>query len=64
MKISAKTKTKKKRGARASHVVTSPSIEPVHGWFGLTYANYLVLPRGPALSACAEVVRGGHGALK
>ncbi len=45
MKISAKTKTKKKRGARASHVVTSPSIEPVHGWFGLTYANYLVLPR-------------------
>jgi len=37
------TSTKKKRVARKA--VVSPSIEPVHGWFGLTYANYLVLSR-------------------
>lgn len=25
--------------------VDADGSEPVHGWFGLTYANYLVLPR-------------------
>ena len=34
--------------------VVSASAEPVHAWFGLTYANYLVLPRAVLQSMPAE----------
>lgn len=33
------------RSVTASNRPTAPEIERIHGWFGLSYANYLVLPR-------------------
>lgn len=34
--------------------VAAPAEEPMHEWFGLTYANYLTLPRSVIQSMPAE----------
>uniref|UniRef100_A0A6M3JUM6 Uncharacterized protein n=1 Tax=viral metagenome TaxID=1070528 RepID=A0A6M3JUM6_9ZZZZ len=38
--------------------------EPIHGWFNLTYASYLVLPRSILQSAPVELQRRFVGCLE